>query len=365
VRELLLLLLAAATSGASPGCARESHPARAPSVGLPQLPPRPDFDPDAARVSAGGEIQLTGLLAAPAISNREQGLRVGSLKASLFGARASSSAYNTNAPDIDRSVDPAHSAKIEVEAQIAVDVANVSEAAAQVLAFVREHKGSVAKDERQSATTATADLLVRVPSADFDAFVRAIGRLGDVRMQRVRSIDATLEHRDMEVLLENLEAAQARYRDLLAKATDVGQILPIERELERVRTDLERIHARLDYLRDRVAYATIAIGLHAFSPEPSLSADYQARFATGVRALSRVDVRESGTDTYGGAGLTLRLPRGVGDPPGRGLALDIDVMRACCNTTPLRDPWSYDVLLGFDLFSEALESGRREGRGRG
>jgi hypothetical protein len=37
----------------------------------------------------------------------------------------------------------------------------------------------------------------------------------------------------------------------------------------------------------------------------------------------------------------------------------VDVMRACCGTTPRRSDWAYDVLAGLDLFSESFESGQR------
>jgi len=137
------------------------------------------------------------------------------------------------------------------------------------------------------------------------------------------------------------------------------QVLAVERELERVRSDLDRIKGRLAFLRDRVARATVAIALHSpEAPSDQLPFARKPQISSGVRALSFVDVRESGTSGYLGSGLTLRLPSSGGETA-RGLILDVDVMRACCKSRPDRSSWAYDILLGFDLYSDALQSGRR------
>ena len=34
-------------------------------------------------------------------------------------------------------------------------------------------------------------------------------------------------------------------------------------------------------------------------------------------------------------------------------------MRACCKAEPARSRWAYNILLGYDLYSESLQSGRR------
>jgi hypothetical protein len=277
----------------------------------------------------------------------------------LYGSTASAAAaYAPGLPAIDQPADTAHAAKIEREAQFAIEVRSVAIAAAAVLTLVAEQKGFVSKDERSTDGRWNADLVVRIPSATFDAFAEALSSLGDVKNRRITAVDASVEHEDVEVLLANLEAAQARYRDLLQRAGDPGQILAIERELERTRTDLERVQGRLELLRNRVAYATIAIGLHEPAPPPDVPAGYQAGIATGVRGSSLVDVREGGAAGYLGTGLSLRFPRSTGES-GRGLSFDVDVMRASYGATSARSNWAYDALVGLDLFSESLESGRR------
>jgi hypothetical protein len=293
-------------------------------------------------------------------SGSSGGGAMGTVLAKMTPGRASSSTGASSAravalPGTDAAKEEE---KIEREAQLAIQVKDVNEGAARVLALVRAHEGSVTKDQRSSGTQSTAEIIVRVPSSHFDAFTSELAGVGEIRNRSIKSVDSSLEHKDLGILVDNLEAALTRYRALLEKATEPLQVLAVERELERVRSDLERIKGRLAFLRDRVSRATIAIALHSSEPQPEVPFARKPQISTGLRGLSSVDVRESGTNGYLGTGLTLRLPSSGGETS-RGFILDVDVLRACCKTRPERSAWGYDILVGFDLYSDALQAGRR------
>ncbi len=373
-RAACYALLASFALMALDGCGRSPPPRpQTPSYSLPALAPRPSFDPNARPPRPGDSTyslstdSLNGgaFTAIEASAVRRTGGGPGQVvnqalaKVTPGRAVAASSAPVATPVALPGTEAAKEEEKIEREAQLALEVKDVSEAATRVFALVRAHDGSVTKDQRSSGTHSTAELVVRVPSAQFDAFLSEMATVGEIRNRSIKAVDSSLEHKDLGILVGNLEAALARYRDLLQKATDPLQILAIERELERVTADLDRIKGRLDFLRDRVARSTIAIGLHSSEP-PSDQTPFahKPQISPGVRALSFVDVRESGTSGYVGSGLTLRLPSSGGESA-RGFILDVDVMRACCKSRPERSDWAYDILLGFDLYSDALQSGRR------
>jgi hypothetical protein len=371
LRALAASALTLATLWLVIGCSAPPRRAPAtPSYGLPSLPARPDFDPTPPEARKNVEFSdalVSGSLvraeAYSAQSTRSTGGgALGTILGKVMPGRASSS--NAAAASAARAValpgtDAAkEEEKIEREAQLAIQVKDVNEGAARVLALVQLHEGSVTKDQRSSGTQSTAEMIVRVPSSHFDAFTSALASVGEIRNRSIKSVDSSLEHKDLGILVDNLEAALARYRALLDKATDPLQVLAVERELERVRSDLDRIKGRLAFLRDRVSRATIAIALHSTEAQPDVPFARKPQISTGLRGLSSVDVRESGTNTYLGSGLTLRLPSSGGETA-RGLILDVDVMRSCCKTRPERSAWGYDILLGFDLYSDALQAGRR------
>jgi hypothetical protein len=374
--------------GALLGCSSSSataSPRTPPSYSLPSLPERPAFDANVRAAPSEGGIcaidpsacphgRADDLLATtPGIyAVQQSGTRkisadvarvVGSTTGISFSSSSGGGALGTSAQPRAVALPPAEATKaeekIEREAQLAVEVKDVTQAANRVVALVQSHEGSITKDQRSSGNQSTAEIIVRVPSERFDAFVAEIATVGEVRNRNIKALDTGLEHRDLGILVGNLEAALARYRDLLQKATEPLQVLVVERELERVRSDLDRIKGRLAFLKDRVARATVSIALHSHQPQPDAPPSGQKpQISPGLRGLSFIDVRESGTSGYLGSGLTVRLPRSGGENA-RGLILDVDVMRACCKARPERSKWAYNILLGYDLYSESLQSGRR------
>ena len=362
------LAMALVSLGLLAGCSSPTRPVATPSHGLPSLPPRPAFEPKAPEASTADSFELLGSQVTGSLrsevhavqhSSRGGGGAMGTVLGQLVpGRAASSSSPNARAVALPGTDAAKEEEKIEREAQLAIQVKDVNEGAARVLALVQAHEGSVTKDQRSSGTQSTAEILVRVPSSHFDAFTTDLASVGEIRNRSIKSVDSGLEHKDLGILVDNLEAALARYRTLLDKATEPLQVLAVERELERVRSDLDRIKGRLAFLRDRVSRATIAIALHSTEAQPDVPFARKSQISTGLRGLSSVDVRESGTNGYLGSSLTLRFPSSGGETA-RGFILDVDVMRACCKARPDRSAWGYNILVGFDLYSDALQAGRR------
>jgi len=108
-------------------------------------------------------------------------------------------------------------------------------------------------------------LVLRVPAAGFEAFLDGVGELGDVLHREVQAQDVGEEFRDVAIRIRNLEVTRQRVEALLAQATTVEQALAVQRELERITTELEALRGRQRYLADRLALSTITF---VFQPRP-------------------------------------------------------------------------------------------------
>lgn len=144
-------------------------------------------------------------------------------------------------------------------AQITMAVFEVSASLARVEAIARELGGFLAKRDDQAIT-------IRVPAATFEEAVKRVEGVGDVLHRNVAAEDVTEEYRDLEVRLRSARAVQARLTELLAKATKVEDSLAIERELDRITGEIERIEGRAKFLRDQAAFSTITV---RFESKPS------------------------------------------------------------------------------------------------
>ncbi|MCS6901863.1 MAG: DUF4349 domain-containing protein [Polyangiaceae bacterium] len=136
-------------------------------------------------------------------------------------------------------------------------VFEVANSLAEVERIAREVGGFVTKRTDRQITA-------RVPAARFYETVGRLEKLGDVIQRDVTAQDVTEEYLDTEVRLRNARAMRDRLEQLLAKANTVQDSLMIERELNRIAAEIERMEGRLKFLRDRAAYSTITV---SFDPK--------------------------------------------------------------------------------------------------
>ncbi len=156
------------------------------------------------------------------------------------------------------------------QASLSVEVEDVAGAVAQVRTIAEGRGGFIS----QLATTGTpgrqrSDLTVRVPQGEFFDTLESIKRLGKVWSENAGSEDVTEQFIDLEARLRSALREEQSLLSLLERADTVSNILTIERELARVRSEIERLQGQINYLSRRVDLATISVAL--FPPEERLA----------------------------------------------------------------------------------------------
>lgn len=106
-------------------------------------------------------------------------------------------------------------------------------------------------------------LSVRIPAQYFDQMLDSIAKSGKhIDEKYISANDVTEEYIDIEARLKTKKELEARYLDLLKKATKVEEILSIEKEIGVLRADIESIEGRLRYLNNSVKYSTLQINYY-------------------------------------------------------------------------------------------------------
>jgi len=113
---------------------------------------------------------------------------------------------------------------------------------------------------------------LRVPAERFDAALAELRKLGRVRDESQSSEDVSDAHRDLVVRIANAKKEEARLNELLGRRTDrLQDVLAVEREVTRVRGEIEQMTAEEIATRNRVTHATIAIDIsEAYRAEVTL-----------------------------------------------------------------------------------------------
>lgn len=114
---------------------------------------------------------------------------------------------------------------------------------------------------------------IRVPDEQFELTLTKLRELAiRVESESTDSQDVTEEYIDLEARLKNAEATESQYLALLDRATEVEDILNIYNSLSRVRTEIEQIKGRMQYLERTTSMSYISVRL-----EPEATAAPLAR----------------------------------------------------------------------------------------
>ncbi len=102
--------------------------------------------------------------------------------------------------------------------------------------------------------------------------------LGEVDNETINGQDVSSQLVDLGARITSLKAEEAAFQTLLGKATEIGDILQIQDQLFKVRTQIEQLEAEQANLNDQATFSTITVSMYepgvAFTtapePEPSI-----------------------------------------------------------------------------------------------
>jgi len=137
-------------------------------------------------------------------------------------------------------------------------MSQVAQLAASVGGFVAGTSAAAGRDQVRAAT-----IEVRIPSARWDEALRGLEPLGRVEAVNVSAADVGEEFTDLGARAANARRLEERLIQLLATRTGkLDDVLTVERELARVREQIERMEGRMRYLQAHAATSTLSVSLH-------------------------------------------------------------------------------------------------------
>ena len=141
---------------------------------------------------------------------------------------------------------------------------NFDDASASIEKLATAHGGYVANLSASSQTGSARDVNVelRIPAKQSLAFVDAARKFGKVVEESRSTEEVTADYVDLQARLKAAKAAEQRLVELLGNRTGkLSDVLEVEREVTRVRSEIESMQGQANVLLHQVAYATIKIEL--------------------------------------------------------------------------------------------------------
>jgi hypothetical protein len=217
--------------------------------------------PPAARSRFHEESKAAAATVAPAkatpAETTESDAFVASPESSANAKEAEKTSVDTSAPQLVNR-------KLIRNAIVELEIVSFDNAVQKITAFANEEHGYVATtdSEKQANGKLRGQVVVKVLPENLDRFLQKIRSLGELKNQTLGTEDVTKAYFDTDARLKNARVMEQRLIDMLkAKTGKVSDLLQVEKELGRVREEIEKMQGELKYWDSHVQFATVTISL--------------------------------------------------------------------------------------------------------
>jgi len=154
--------------------------------------------------------------------------------------------------------------KLIRNATVELEIVSFDDAVQKITAFANEDRGYVAttSSEKQANGKLKGEIVVKVLPENLDRFLQKIRGLGELKNQTLGTEDVTKAYFDTDSRLKNARVMEQRLIEMLkTKTGKVADLLQVEKELGRVREEIEKMQGELKYWDSQVQFATVTISL--------------------------------------------------------------------------------------------------------
>ena len=157
---------------------------------------------------------------------------------------------------IDRKVVKNGSANIEVE--------NFDSSVSKIKELANSFGGYITGSSMwtSGSNTKNGNITVKIPENKFEIFGDSLVQIGKVKSKETSANDVTEEYIDIQARIKNLKNQEYRYIELLSMAKSVEDVLAIEVQLGRIRSEIESYERRIKYLDNTTSYGTFYLTLN-------------------------------------------------------------------------------------------------------
>jgi hypothetical protein len=172
---------------------------------------------------------------------------------------------------------------IEFSTNLQITAASPEETASAVSALAYTVGGYVAY---QDTYTDSANVVIRVPSADFQTVLNQVRAMGVFVSESSNSNDVRVQYTDLNATLTSLKGEQSDLLRFLNQSTNITTTLKIESQLQQVNQQINDIESQILQMKTLIDYATINVTVTKTSQATLPTTTLSATPKTGMAPLS-------------------------------------------------------------------------------
>lgn len=185
--------------------------------------------------------------------------------------------------------------KIIVNGSISLEVIDFDNSMKFITDLVKKYGGYVENSnvdnnssyyvEGKNKKIKNGNISIRIPSDKFQIVLDEVKAIGEVINENTNSIDISDVYYDTASRIENLKVQESRLRELLVLAKNVEEILKIENELNRVRSDIDLMSTDIKRWDKQVSMSSLYINLREMKDAELSSIDVSTTWGKAYKGF--------------------------------------------------------------------------------
>lgn len=177
--------------------------------------------------------------------------------------------------------------KLTKNGSIRFETSNLDKTKQLITNAVASLNGYISNDNTSESDNRTENsLIVRIPADKADSLITVIeSNASKIDYKSIDVQDVTEQFIDLDTRVRTKKEVETRYRELLARATSVEEMLKIEEQIGNIRTEIESAEGRLRYLSNQVQYSTLNVTFYEKNSDFGIWKKMGNAFSNGWNSL--------------------------------------------------------------------------------
>ncbi|MBS1718213.1 MAG: DUF4349 domain-containing protein [Armatimonadetes bacterium] len=223
-----------------------------------------DKGPSVQGIVASGEAKAAKVMRRPSMKEDVGGYKSDTTVDEAMAPQAEDGAVTASAPTpaVPEKSMNAMPRKIIYTGSVALKTDDLDAAAQKLELLIARSNAYLGSAKREGAKGGkrTGIWTIRIPSGGYQEFVKEASKIGELQSANQTADDVSEEYYDAVARLKNKRIEEQRLIDLLQRASGkLGEILTVEREISRVRGEVEEIEGRLRFLSNQATFSTVTV----------------------------------------------------------------------------------------------------------
>lgn len=168
------------------------------------------------------------------------------MPAAAPAAPAAEAPADAVAEPADKAADKPSQRKVIMTYDLTLEVKETVAVIRQIAALAEKSGGFIVSSQshKESDGVVRGEISIRVPSGKVGTILEQLRKTGKVAAEQANAEDITEGYVDLEARMKNARTSEKRLQDMMKQAGKLSDVLLVEKELTRVRGEIEAFEAR-------------------------------------------------------------------------------------------------------------------------